>query len=109
MPRDPLVAAVVVVGVERRRVDDRFKQGTGLPISVDRAIELARAVVSPADHREYLAGFRIQRHKRCLQGAGRDRVLFAFGKDGIERCERLADCFVRRPLKLQINRRVDPV
>src|SRR5258708_9839087 len=40
---------------ERGRVDIRLERGTGLAQRVGRAVELALAVVAPADHRAYRA------------------------------------------------------
>ena len=53
---------------KRGRVDIGFERGAGLAQRVDRAVELAGAVIAPADHRAHRA-VEIGDHDRRLAGA----------------------------------------
>ena len=53
--------------LERRGVDERLERGSGLPAAARRAVERAARVVGAADHREDVAGGRIDRDERRLE------------------------------------------
>src|SRR5205085_4991407 len=50
----------------RRRVDERLERRAGLPISLRRAVELARVEIVAADLCDDFAGLRIQTVERSL-------------------------------------------
>ena len=52
---------------ERRRVDERLERRARLPPAAHRAVEGAARVVGAADHREDVAGRRIDRDERRLE------------------------------------------
>ena len=55
------------LGVERSQINDRLEGRAGLALCGGRAIELAEAVVAPADHREDRAGPRVERDARAFE------------------------------------------
>jgi hypothetical protein len=56
-----------VVGLQRGQVDERLEGRAGLPLRLQRAVELGVVVVAPADHRADLAGVRVHHDHRALQ------------------------------------------
>src|SRR6266481_3577206 len=53
-------AHIVISTIESGCVNDWLEHRAGLPVCIDRAIELALPVVAPANHRQYLSGLRVQ-------------------------------------------------
>ena len=81
---------------ERGRVDIRLERRTGLAVGVDRAVELARAIVASADHRAH-AAVEIGDH-----GGGLRRVIVA-----AELAQLVFDGFFRRALHVHVDRGAD--
>ena len=60
------VAPGVIAGIHRRGINERLEDRTGLPFGID-VIQLADAVIAPADQRLDFAGMRIERDQRALR------------------------------------------
>ena len=87
---------------ERREVDERLEHRSGLPARVDGAVELRLVVGAAPDHREDLAGARIDGDERRL------RLLpLALGEQFVDANQPVAHGVLREALQVQVERRVD--
>ena len=57
----------IVSRIDRRRINERFKDRTRLTLCARRAVKLIFEIIAPADHRDNLARFRTNGDQRGVQ------------------------------------------